>query len=239
MSKFSKGILEISLEDVKIKVKVIKQKRNSYKIKVSNEKMLLLIVPPNAKSGDIINVLRICSNWIKQSFEKLQSQEKIFFDRLLNNSLKVSYLGEEINVRISEQISCPFVFTEKSILLHKRYLNNAKKIITYCLRKRAEEYLSRRTAELSKQTGLLYKKVVVKNTKSRWGSCSRRGIISLNWRLIMAPTNVIDYVIVHELAHTIQMNHSENFWRIVEFYKPDWKESKMWLKRNAEKLFSL
>ena len=80
---------------------------------------------------------------------------------------------------------------------------------------------------------LTVRRVTVRNQKSRWGSCSRRGTISLNWRLIQAPQFVRDYLILHELMHLRQMNHSARFWREVECVCPDYKVAESWLKQNS------
>ena len=77
------------------------------------------------------------------------------------------------------------------------------------------------------------RRVTVRNQKSRWGSCSQRGTISLNWRLVQTPQFVRDYVILHELMHLRQMNHSVRFWREVESVCPDYKAAESWLKHNS------
>ena len=79
-------------------------------------------------------------------------------------------------------------------------------------------------------------RVTVRNQKSRWGSCSRRGTISLNWRLIQTPAFVRDYIIQHELAHRRQMNHSIKFWQEVERLCPDYLRAERWLKQHAKLL---
>lgn len=80
--------------------------------------------------------------------------------------------------------------------------------------------------------GLTVSRVSVRNQKSRWGSCSRRGTISLNWRLIQTPERVRDYIILHELAHRRHMNHSERFWQEVERLCPDYRAAEQWLKEH-------
>ena len=79
------------------------------------------------------------------------------------------------------------------------------------------------------------KSVKLKHTHSRWGSCSHQGNINLSTRLLFAPSDVIDYVIIHELAHLVEFNHSERFWKIVENIMPDYKAKERWLKENSEK----
>jgi len=78
--------------------------------------------------------------------------------------------------------------------------------------------------------------VRIKNQKTMWGSCSSKNNINLNYLLIMAPAEVIDYVIIHELAHTIHRNHSVDFWRLVRLIMPDFQQHKQWLKANGYKL---
>ncbi|WP_133627269.1 M48 family metallopeptidase [Fonticella tunisiensis] len=79
-------------------------------------------------------------------------------------------------------------------------------------------------------------RVVVKEQKSIWGSCSSRGNINFNWRLIMAPLSVIDYVVIHELCHLKHQDHSSKFWSLVEYVMPDYKEKKKWLRENGGRL---
>ena len=78
-----------------------------------------------------------------------------------------------------------------------------------------------------------YGRITIRDQKTRWGSCSSRGNLNFNWRLLLMPEAVMDYVIVHELAHRREMNHSAAFWQIVETYLPDYRERRQWLKENG------
>ena len=95
------------------------------------------------------------------------------------------------------------------------------------------QYLTLRLAHWVQETRLQPARVVFRSQKSRWGSCSSRGTISLNWMLIAAPAEVIDYVIVHELCHLKQMNHSTAFWKLVGNFVPDVGASRSWLRENS------
>ena len=101
------------------------------------------------------------------------------------------------------------------------------------LRKLATGELQARTLELSRWHGIAIARVSVRNQRSRWGSCSPRGTISLNWRLIQTPDFVRDYIILHELAHRREMNHSRRFWREVERLCPNYREAERWLRQHA------
>jgi predicted metal-dependent hydrolase len=106
------------------------------------------------------------------------------------------------------------------------------------LRRLAERELPPRVMEFAAIHQLSVKRVTVRNQRTRWGSCSRRGTISLNWRLIQAPPFVRDYIILHELMHLREMNHSPRFWRQVESVCPDYSNAEQWLKQHSQLLRS-
>ncbi len=100
----------------------------------------------------------------------------------------------------------------------------------------AKAYFPERCAELQKLTGGYYTHITIRNQKTRWGSCSQTGTLSFNYRLMMAPPAVIDYVIIHELCHLTHMNHSKAFWDKVGDIIPDYVSKKKWLKEHGARL---
>lgn len=102
--------------------------------------------------------------------------------------------------------------------------------------RRARIELPARAWELAAETGVDLKSVVVRNQRSRWGSCSTAGQVSLNWRLVQTPDSVRDYIIYHELMHLKEMNHSDRFWSRVQEVCPWWQDAERWLKRNGSLL---
>lgn len=104
------------------------------------------------------------------------------------------------------------------------------------LRELANAELPPRCAELALQHGLTVTRVTVRNQRSRWGSCSSKGSIALNWRLIQMPASVSDYVILHELMHLRQPNHSRNFWREVANVCDGWRAAEQWLRTHGREL---
>ena len=101
------------------------------------------------------------------------------------------------------------------------------------LKKKALEYIALRVEYYAQLTGLKYKSIKVNEAKTRWGSCSYTGSLNFSYRLIMAPPKVIDYVVVHELMHLKQRNHSRKFWMEVAAVIPDYKGDARWLKENG------
>jgi predicted metal-dependent hydrolase len=104
------------------------------------------------------------------------------------------------------------------------------------LQKQAREDLPRRLLELAQRHGLTFTRVTVRNQRSRWGSCGRDGHICLNWRLVLMPAFVRDYVLIHELMHLRRMDHSPAYWRLVASAFPDYRSARDWLRRHGPAL---
>lgn len=100
----------------------------------------------------------------------------------------------------------------------------------------ARPHFGARVQHWSGRMGLVPRRVALSSARGRWGSCSAAGGVRLNWRLMQAPPAVIDYVVIHELAHLAELNHSPRFWAIVEAHCPDWKTQRGWLKRHGGQL---
>lgn len=99
------------------------------------------------------------------------------------------------------------------------------------LKNTAIKYLTQKTAILAKKMKIDYQKITIRQQKSRWGSCSSRGNLNFNWRLIHYPPAIINYVIIHELAHRLEPNHSRQFWQLVAKYDPEYKKHQNALKK--------
>lgn len=100
----------------------------------------------------------------------------------------------------------------------------------------AKERIPRRVAYFAEQMGVTYGRITIREQKTRWGSCSSKGNLNFNWKLALMPEEILDYVVVHELAHRREMNHSGRFWAIVEEALPDYRERRGALKEWGRKL---
>lgn len=106
------------------------------------------------------------------------------------------------------------------------------------LANQAVEYIPKRVKYYAEKENFVYNKITIKNLVSRWGSCSTKGNLNFNCLLMLTPDYVIDYVVVHELCHLREMNHSEKFWAEVEKIMPDYQRAELWLKQNGENLIA-
>ncbi len=103
----------------------------------------------------------------------------------------------------------------------------------------ARDIFTRKTAYYAALMGVTYGRISIREQKTRWGSCSSKGNLNFNWRLIFAPDEVLDYIVVHELAHRREMNHSSAFYHIVETVLPDYKKEQKWLREHGESLWTV
>ncbi len=177
--------------------------------------------------------------WIKDKLEQqsafqrpqlqFEAGESLHF---LGNIYQLSLIPCNSRLSISitdEQIIC----SGKETQLTAEKIRNT---LVKWYREQATHYLKTRTMEWASSTGLVISDITVKSYKARWGSCSISGAIQFNWKLIMAPQSVIDYVIIHELCHTVHHNHSRQFWLLVAHFYPDYKQARLWLKQHGPSL---
>ena len=92
--------------------------------------------------------------------------------------------------------------------------------------------------EVAPSLGVAHKAIRIRDQRTLWGSCSPRGTLSFNWRLVLAPFDVLDYVVVHELCHLREPNHSRRFWRLVEEHRPHWRAQRDWLHEHGAELLA-
>lgn len=141
--------------------------------------------------------------------------------------------GERVALEVGRWHGRPFAaFAGERVFIADGGVN-LRRPVEARLRALAAAELPERTRELARRHGIDIGTVRVRNQSSRWGSCSERGGISLNWRLVQVPVDVRDYVILHELMHRREMNHSARFWAWVAAACPGWREAKAWLVKHA------
>jgi hypothetical protein len=170
-------------------------------------------------------------DWLEQQFQRLAGRPRI--PDTWNLEAEVYFRGELVRIEPDADGSIRFSTERLNVSDAQSDLRPA---IQNHLRDLASEELPPRVLELAALYGVNVSRVTVRNQKSRWGSCSRRGTISLNWRLIQTPEFVRDYIILHELAHRRQMNHSEKFWQEVKHLFPDYLQAERWLKQHSNLL---
>lgn len=146
---------------------------------------------------------------------------------LLEKQLWITEKLERLKERQAKKAANDFT-PEQRQFLERRYIDAAREYIP----KRVAYYKNAYPAYISGD----YSRIQIRDQKTRWGSCSSRGTLSFNWRLMLAPPAILDYVVVHELCHLTHMNHSGDFWSCVAAILPDYKEKRRWLKEHGHEL---
>jgi predicted metal-dependent hydrolase len=150
-----------------------------------------------------------------------------------NPGTRVLWRGELTEIRVAAEGEARAVCLAADVFPLRSLDGDLRGPLEAHFARRAKRELPGRAWELAAATGADLKQVTVRNQRSRWGSCSARGTVSLNWRLVQTPDDVRDYIIHHELAHLREMNHSDRFWARVAETCPGWREAERWLKRHG------
>ena len=214
--------------------KLIRSKRKTIAIIIERDGSLIVRAPMRAAPVLIEQFIQQKVDWIIRTREKLKSIEPISAIRYVDGETFL-FLGSSFDLKLvgpqrpSLQFDTGFTF---SLAAQK----NGTQFFTRWYKERAYEVISKRVQEHAKQYGFVPKQVKITSAKTRWGSCSPNGTLNFTWRLVMAPLDVIDYVVVHELAHLRVKNHSSNFWKVVESIDPEYRKKRKWLRENGEKL---
>lgn len=186
-------------------VKIIRSNRKTLAIQINPDLSVTVRAPIYASQREIERILKEKEGWIQKHIEKIREQE----------AKRKEMYGEKGEYGKSAE---------------REYLSNEE---IHKLAEKALEYIPKRVSYFAKQIGVTYGRITIRNQKTRWGSCSSKGNLNFNCLLMLTPPEVIDYVIVHELCHRKEMNHSGAFWAEVEKVLPDYKKQVKWLKENG------
>jgi predicted metal-dependent hydrolase len=219
----------VTLNGTQIPVKIISTRKRRIKMWFPEDPILYVEVPGGKVNEEVHGFIQQKASWIVKHYHKKRSLDNTrqkFFDNL--DQGKVLFLGEwrplVFQLGKSRKISRE---EDRILVCHKSGdLENGVGTLLYpALRALSKNHLNRRTRALAEKTQSTIKGIRVKDLKTRWGSCSTLTNINLNWYLIFLPPHLVDYVIIHELMHLRQMNHSAAFWAEVAKYCPDYKKS--------------
>jgi predicted metal-dependent hydrolase len=218
--------------DIKID-EIIRSKRKTVSIQIKDDGRLIVRAPLRLSKKNILSIVKKHQNWIDTKQQEIIQRNKTL--KKFSEGEEFLYLGKYYPLKIVNNNENLLTF-EDNFYLSDYCLSNAKEVFTNWYKQNAEKIIKHRVEYYADIYNLKYTKIKISNAKTRWGSCSYNGNININWRLIMAPVEVLDYVIVHELVHLKIDNHSKNFWQNVEMIYPDYKKAKKWLKDNAHLL---
>ncbi|MGK9369700.1 M48 family metallopeptidase [Melioribacter sp. Ez-97] len=206
-------------------INIIRKSVKHIRIKVNEDLQVKVIVPQNISKSRLDKILIQKEDWINNKLD--------FFKARTHRTVvkKNSVLLFGLPFRVIDEDTSKFDFNLKDKIL----ITNADKL-EYHIKKFARNFLNERLQELSDKTKIKYNRAFIRSSYTKWGNCSNKKNISLNWRLIHTPKFVIDYIIYHELLHTKIPNHSTKFWLKLSAIFPKYKKAVEWLSKNGYKI---
>ena len=194
--------------------------------------------PKFLSDREIYNLVEIKINWIKNKLA-LEKLNIVSIKRKYENGDKFLYLGSEYSLKIKKSYNDNIYVKDKYLIVEVKNVlakNNIKNIIKNWYISESKKYITKTNTYYEILIGVKSNKLLFGQYKSKWGSCNSKKTISYDLRIIMAPFEVIHYLIIHELCHIKYPNHSKHFWKYVEKYMINYKIQKKWLKNNSNKL---
>jgi predicted metal-dependent hydrolase len=211
---------------------LIHSRRKTVALIIQRDGSLTVRAPLRMPEGSIQEFVQNHAEWIR----KKQAQAKAAIPppkRSYSKGESFLYLGKEYPLTIVTHQRPGISFSGGNFHLAHSSLPKARQIFIRWYKTQARMVISDRVAFLAKKNIFTYQKMRISSARTRWGSCSTNGTLSFTWRLVMAPAEVIDYVVVHELSHTQIRNHSPKFWHRVAEIMPEYKRYVSWLKKNG------
>jgi|TARA_B110000037_G_scaffold220312_1_gene287733 predicted metal-dependent hydrolase len=207
-----------------LEIKVNQSRGMRYlKVTVNSSGDVVLNIPYGVSRENAVAFLDEQKDWIATTLEKVEP--KISLYEYLTEHPMLSALGREQEVTLREASRGGFEFKgeEGKVVLNALAEESCDTILLRSLRAFAGEVIPLQATDFARRHGLNFSRISVRDQRSRWGSCSERGTLSFNWRMVLLPAAHHDYLIWHELSHLVQMNHSPDFWHQVSVFDPEYE----------------
>lgn len=201
----------------------------SIKISVDGAGRILVSYPRFTPKFVVSKFVQSQENWIENALSKITDKKQYS-----NDEKSVNIFGKKYQKNLLDNLAFPYGVTIGDNIVNINLHGANKKhhdLLDRFLKNTAEKYIVPRTHQLAKKMDLSFKNISLRQQKTRWGSCSSKKNLNFNWRLVHYLPNIIDYVIIHELAHLVHMNHSKDFWDLVRKYDPEYLKHRGFLKR--------
>ncbi|MDC1068169.1 SprT family zinc-dependent metalloprotease [Candidatus Kapabacteria bacterium] len=212
--------------------KITKSNRKSYSISIDSLGIVQLKVPNFLTKIEIESLLNKHNNWIETKLAaRLKANSINNLEKLVNYS-EVMLLGKRIEVVLDGK-TIGADLQDNRLIINETFKPKLANFINLWFKKYAANYFNRATTDLASLHNFKFQKIKLSSARKRWGSCSSKGYINLAWRLIMAKESVINSVILHELVHTVHMNHSDKFYQLLDSVDSNRLNSDKWLNENS------
>ncbi len=221
---------------------ILRYRRKTLSIRVLPDNSVVVAAPLGASREKIAEVVERNADWVRRIIRKNDEDRRARTEDRFQTGGKFLYLGKGFLLRVETAPHADVTLADGTIRVRTPSTDDASRhagVRAALMRwyiARAREEIQRRLPVFSARIGATPRAVTIKSMRSRWGSCSPLGNISLAWNIVMAPGEIVDYLIVHELCHMVHPNHSSAFWSFVRSFLPDCDSRRKWLRRNGNLL---
>jgi len=214
------------------------RRRKTISLHIREGGEIVIRAPLKASKREIEEFIREREAWVVEKLAE-EKQRRKELQKAFVPGERFLYLGESYPLEIdeSDHKELPLKLSFGKFVLNRDRIEEARNLFIEWYKREAKEKTEGRVRYYSDRFHLLPKGTKITGAKSRWGSCSRDDRLSFSWRIIMAPLRIIDYILVHELVHIKEKNHSRDFWAALERILPDYRERRVWLKKNGHRLW--
>ncbi len=213
---------------------LIRSRRKTIALIIQPDGRLIVRAPLRASQAEIQRVLERHRSWILKKQAQVRSQQAACPVHTYRPGDRFLYLGKVCQLEIRDAKRPLLALDGETFYLARSAQQSAAAVFRAWYRAQAARFIPDRVAALAKMNGFHPRGVRITSARTRWGSCSQAGNLSFTWRLMIAPPEVIDYVILHELTHLEIKNHTPAFWERLKSLVPEYKERVRWLKAHAQ-----
>lgn len=222
---------------MKLNYNIVYSNRRTVSISVERDRKVVVRAPKSFSKDQLNEIIEEKKLWL---YDKINYTPKypVVSTKEFVSGESILFLGKNYKLEIVKKNISSLRFENKKFYLSKANRDRANKIFKNWYKRKAKELLLPKIKYYSDTLGVDYNKVLIREMKYRWASCTNMSNLVFNWRIIKAPMFVIEYLIVHELAHLLESNHTDNFWNLVKIQIPNYLKAKEWLKVNGNILDS-
>jgi predicted metal-dependent hydrolase len=213
---------------------LIRTRRRTVALVITRDARLIVRAPLHTPVAYIDGLIIQKSAWIRRTMDEMKNRP-VPPQRTFVNGEEFLFLGNPYHLEIIEENGQDIELMDR-LYISRKILPDIRKRLKQWYQMQANNHVIERCAWYSMLTGYTPESIHITDARRRWGSCSSKGTLNFSWRIIMAPREVVDYIIVHELVHLDQPDHSRDFWQKVEKIMPDYTIRKEWLRENAHLL---
>ena len=226
----------MSFADQEIQIdQIIRSRRRTISLEINRDGSLIVRAPLLTRRGEIEALVKTKAPWIRKNKTLIKKQALEAPSKRFVAGEQFLYLGKSYPLVIVDYQESPLILKDQFYLAAAAQESGCQ-VFEKWYRQRASEEIINRVTCFAQNNGFDYSHVRITRAKTRWGSCSSKGSLNFTWRLVMAPIEVIDYVVVHELVHLRIRNHSKDYWQAVSKVMPDYQIRLGWLKENGHRL---